>query len=114
MNKVNTYDEKIISLYVGEKKTMKEVATLCGIAVGKVYNRLKENGVQTRSIGDYPTSQKVIETARRTGLARKGRKQTEETKKAERSKIQGRNWAQKEKIRWIYFSLYARTSTCIE
>ena len=34
MNKVNTYDEKIISLYVGEKKTMKEVATLCGIAVG--------------------------------------------------------------------------------
>lgn len=60
---------------------MNKIADILGIAVGKVFNRLKFMGVKSRKRGDYEPTEKERENARKQGLRAKGRKLSEEVKK---------------------------------
>lgn len=84
------YDKDIKELYCVRGKTMKQTADILGIAVGKVYNRLKVLGVKSRSHGDYEPTAKMIENGRKQGLKTRGTKRTKECRaKISRSKFKG-------------------------
>jgi hypothetical protein len=72
------YDENIKELYSDRGKTMKQVADILDISVGKVFKRLKIMGVKSKKLSDYPTSQKKIESNRRTASKIKGKRRSKE------------------------------------
>lgn len=48
MNKPNTYDELIRNLYLKDNMAINKIAKELNISVGKVYNRIKIMGINTR------------------------------------------------------------------
>ena len=80
MNKV-ILNKEISCLYLRDKMPMHTVSDTLGISVGTVYNRIKEMGIKTRRIGDYPVSKNVLEANKRNGLINRGKKRTIEQRK---------------------------------
>lgn len=79
MKDPSTFDGRIIEEYAAGK-TMKDISSNLGISVGKVYQRIKVNGVKARKRNEYPASDKEREAWRQIGLAAKGRKASVETR----------------------------------
>lgn len=79
---VDVPDREIIRLYVEDRKTMKQVAFLCGISVGYVFKVLKRNDIKTRSAAEVNKGFKHSEEfKKRMSLINKGKKMSEESKK---------------------------------
>lgn len=72
--------EEIEQKYVVEKKPMHVVASELGIAVGTVFNRIKQYGIEARSKSDYEISDETREKFRNLKNA-KGSKRTKEQRK---------------------------------
>lgn len=80
MREPDGYDSKIIEMYTLQRKPMRRISQELHISVGKVYNRLKSNGIESRSHTDYPITEKQREAGRRASEARKGTTLRKETK----------------------------------
>lgn len=90
MNKPNTYDELIRNLYLKDNMAINKIAKELNISVGKVYNRIKIMGINTRKIGDYPPTEKQIKHIKALGISQKGKKTSNETKeKISNAKFKG-------------------------
>lgn len=77
----NYYDNEIVSMYVNQGMQMHRIADELGIAVGKVYNRLKICGVKSRDSCDYPLSDESRRKIAEAGRRGKGRKRSEDTRR---------------------------------
>jgi hypothetical protein len=99
-------DDDIKRLYIEEKFAMNKIAVKLNISVGKVYNRIKAMGIQTRRIGDYPSSEKVLTWAKKLGESRKGILPSKETRqKMSESAFKG-GIGHKKKRKDGYISVY--------
>lgn len=108
MNKLS--HETLYELYIIRGKPMHEIAKELGVAVGTVYNYLKNYGIKTRNRSEafeslkirgweYPDSAK-----KKISNSRKGKKHSEETKRrlSEVKKIGGIGYKKKRSDGYIY------------
>lgn len=72
--------DQIVSCYESGM-TMKQIAELCKCSKFSIYVRLKDAGVKTRSVEDYPVTDKQREARRKNGKASLGVKRSDETRK---------------------------------
>lgn len=67
MNIPQVSRDKIVSLYCVEKLPMRVLAEMFSCSKASVYRRIKEEGIETRSLHDYPPTEKQREAWSRIG-----------------------------------------------
>ena len=76
------FDAYLKNAYCVERKTMAQIAGELGCSVPTVLNHLRRCGIESRSVRDYPTTERKREAWRKIGRAGKGRELTPEHRAA--------------------------------
>lgn len=88
--KISISDDYLRTAYVEQRKTMQQIADEVGCTAATILNRLRNLGIETRKLHDYPTTEKQRQAWVNIGRSGKGKHLDLETRKAISSARKGK------------------------